>query len=563
MLSMFLSAVLLLQIGFFGTVYADEPTDRVRTFLEDNSVGGTVGLYLKEVDGPVLAGYNEGFVFEPASSIKALIHFHAMRQVQDGAIINGDTVTLSTQVPWFTDQTAGGCPLQTGPASDTLQNGLVAMMNPSDNRWTQALRDFFGDANIDATRQAFSMADTALLSIIGCGGNQMTLVDAGNMYETVATGYLDPSTRATAYNLMINPTGRLDAIIDTEAIGLGLSSDGLNDFKNIRFAAEKAGSSSDGVLQYRIVAGWTLLPFKDETCNVVNREYVYGTFIHGADSVTDAPAAWTISGELFREQIRSALETWAECEADLEIASFDASISPAQVLIGESFQVDLTKIITNNGPASSSDVDVTVASNAPGLIVDPINAGGIVADLELGELAEVNESFEITCDEHGTKGATFTNNIAPINKVDPDLSNNEAEVSVNVECVIPVQIDIHPGSSVNPINVNSKQGVIPVAILNTDVGEFGLPIAIDATMIDPLSVHFGPRDQLINVNPPGGATEFHNKGHVQSDQDMLLHFKASESGLISSDTEACIIGQINIGGVMYTLFGCDAIAVKP
>ncbi|MGI0014013.1 MAG: hypothetical protein ACREBU_11310, partial [Nitrososphaera sp.] len=93
MLYALLSTILLVQVGLPRAVYADEPTDRVRALLEDNSEGGTVGLYLKEVNGSVLAAYNEGFIFEPASAIKALIHFHAMRQVQDGAVINSEVVT--------------------------------------------------------------------------------------------------------------------------------------------------------------------------------------------------------------------------------------------------------------------------------------------------------------------------------------------------------------------------------------------------------------------------------------------------------------------------------------
>ena len=69
MLSSLLSAILLFQIGLPSKVYADEPTDRVRGLLEDNPEGGTAGLYLKEVNGPVLAEYNAGFIFEPASAI--------------------------------------------------------------------------------------------------------------------------------------------------------------------------------------------------------------------------------------------------------------------------------------------------------------------------------------------------------------------------------------------------------------------------------------------------------------------------------------------------------------
>jgi len=139
-MSWLLFLVALLSVALAApTAYADDPEDRVRQILEDGSTGGTVGVYLKEVNGAVIASHNESFIFESASTIKALIHFHAMRQVQDGAIIDGDVVTLATQVPWFTGpanysnspgpgQTS--CPDLMGAASDTLQNGLVAMMDP-------------------------------------------------------------------------------------------------------------------------------------------------------------------------------------------------------------------------------------------------------------------------------------------------------------------------------------------------------------------------------------------------------------------------------------------------
>jgi len=227
---------------------ADEPTDRVLQLLEDEATDGTVGLYLKEVNGAVLAAHNETFVFEPASTIKALIHFHAMKQVQDGTVIDGLPVTLDRQIPWFTDQT-GSCPDHTGAASDTLEVGLTAMMQPSDNRWTQAMRDFFGDANIDATRVALGMNDTGLNHApMGCAGaalanpNEMTLVDAGILYEEVATGFLVPPTRDDAYGIMLSDSGRINTIIDLEAVGLGLSASAISDFKAGRESAIKAGS---------------------------------------------------------------------------------------------------------------------------------------------------------------------------------------------------------------------------------------------------------------------------------------------------------------------------------
>ena len=187
---------------------------------------------------------------------------------------------------------------------------------------------------------------------------------------------------------------------------------------------------------------------------------------------------------------------------------------------------------------------------------------------------EVFEEFTLTCTEPGIQEVVFSNEIEPVDSTDPDLTNNDAEVSVQFDCVIPVQINIHPASDPNSINIVKRTGVIPVAILSTLAGEYGLPIDVDATMVDPLSVHFGPADVLFNVNPPGGATEFHNKGHIEDsfeldettqdgDLDMVLHFKAKQTELDETDTEGCVKGKIDIGGMLFTFFGCDDIRVPP
>jgi hypothetical protein len=72
--------------------------------------------------------------------------------------------------------------------------------------------------------------------------------------------------------------------------------------------------------------------------------------------------------------------------------------------------------------------------------------------------------------------------------------------------------------------------VISVAILTTDV--------FDATTVDPLSVQFGPN----------GATETHNRGHIEDangdgDDDLMLHFRTQETGIQCGDTSASLIGE--------------------
>lgn len=108
--------------------------------------------------------------------------------------------------------------------------------------------------------------------------------------------------------------------------------------------------------------------------------------------------------------------------------------------------------------------------------------------------------------------------------------------------VIPVDLDIKPGSDTNPVNLKSK-GVIPVAILGG--ADF------DVTDVDVDSLSFGP----------DGASEAHGEGHVEDVNDdgyddLVLHFDTQESGIAEGDTEAMLTGQ-TIGGV--AIEGVDSI----
>ncbi|MBM3925754.1 MAG: hypothetical protein FJ320_07155 [SAR202 cluster bacterium] len=437
------------------TASAADPEDRVRQILDDAATNGTVGVYLKEVNGSVIAANNESFIFEPASTIKALIHFHAMRQVQDGAVIDGDVVTLATQVPWFAGPAnynnspppGTSCPdVSTLPGTDTLQNGLQQMMGPSDNRWTQAMRDFFGDASINNTRDTFDMDDTALNHLIGCGANalanpnQLTLVDGGKMYESVATGFLDNANRASAFSLMTQDNGTFNGIIDTEAAGMSLSAASIASFKSQRQSANKAGSYtlSDG--ENRTVAGWAQVPWKDTvTCETEIQEYVYGAFIHKADSIDGGFMGIRPAGvELFREEIRAALESWAACEADLQITSTTMVDAPDEIPVNTPVQVTVRVAMRNNGPADVIDGKlVRVASASPDCQIAPEDASEIVPAMAQGNLVVVERNLIIECSQpsfHGFEIASEINSANP-NVVEPNLSNNDGVASLDLAVI--------------------------------------------------------------------------------------------------------------------------------
>lgn len=129
---------------------------------------------------------------------------------------------------------------------------------------------------------------------------------------------------------------------------------------------------------------------------------------------------------------------------------------------------------------------------------------------------------------------------------------------------LPVAMNAKPGSPENQINPRS---LIPVAMLTTLAGEYGLPEPFDATQIDVATVLFGPLALL----KAGGGTESHDRGHIEDaleldevtldgDLDLVLHFEAGASSLTETTAQVCIWG-ITVGGVWFE--ACDSIRVVP
>jgi uncharacterized repeat protein (TIGR01451 family) len=267
-------------------------------------------------------------------------------------------------------------------------------------------------------------------------------------------------------------------------------------------------------------------------------------------------------------------DTLVVAQADLEILSFELVDPPTQILVGEDVEIPLSKMITSRGPSAPIDVAVTQTGTAPAdSTVTPTVATSQEMALGLDEEREVLETFTVNCGGAGQHTFTFANEIQPLDPADtdPDQSDNLASVNLEVECVVPVAVNIKPGSYPNSINPNN-QGVIPLAVLTTMPGEYGLPLGFDATLINPLSVRFGPRDVVWAGT--GGAPEIHNRGHIEDsyeldeitrdgDLDMVLHFGTQASAIQPGDTEACVKGEWVDGGNVYQFFGCDSVRTVP
>ena len=275
-------------------------------------------------------------------------------------------------------------------------------------------------------------------------------------------------------------------------------------------------------------------------------------------TITNDATVENIAGlDLYQMNNIATVDVKVIASADLEILDYAIVDAPLQMMVGEPVTVTLRKTIINNGPSGPMDVTLSDITTAPpDSTITPGQINTVEYALGLEEQRVIGETFTIQCDGYSSHTFNFSGEIQPLNTedIDPDLSNNQAETILNVECVLPIAIDIIPGQ----INLNSN-GVVPVLALDNEAGEFGLPFAFDASTIDPLSVRFGPRDVIWEGT--GGASEAHGQGHGHG-LGMMLHFGIQETGLSVDDTEACLKGTwYDENGNPHTFFGCDTVVV--
>lgn len=121
----------------------------------------------------------------------------------------------------------------------------------------------------------------------------------------------------------------------------------------------------------------------------------------------------------------------------------------------------------------------------------------------------------------------------------------------NIRRVEPADIDIMPGSDLNPINTKSP-GVVPVALL----GKVGL----DVTSITQVAATFGttPASEAHDLSDPQILAQHLRQVDGDGVLDLVLHFSQKETGLTPADTEACLQVHTDVG----SFGGCDVVRVK-
>ena len=108
-------------------------TTRVGNLIRNGGIAGTEGLYLKQVNGPVLANLEDSAVFEPASSIKVVANLYAMTQVEKG------NIKLTAPITHYTNA-AESCPNPpVVSGTESLGTAIREMMWHSDNARTLRL----------------------------------------------------------------------------------------------------------------------------------------------------------------------------------------------------------------------------------------------------------------------------------------------------------------------------------------------------------------------------------------------------------------------------------------
>jgi hypothetical protein len=327
---------------------SNEITTRVGNLLRADNVGGVEGLYLKQVGGPVLAALEDGTVYEPASSIKVLIHLYALTQVQNG------NISLNTQVPHYTNG-PDSCP-QPPVVSGTepLQMALREMMWHSDNARTHELTDYFGDTNINAFAKSIGMTNTSINHIIGCGGpipDTMTQDDAATLYSGVANGsLLDENSVGTFYSLMAGKaefesegydfTGiwspEVAQLISEEAPS-GYTAAQEKTYQANMDLAYKAGGytiCSSSCVDDISLSGWFEIPFCAAGGTSYN-QYTFGIFIYDApDGTVPGDNFNNAKAELMREQLQAGLTSCLGKALDT-MSWTPASLTFAKLAVGK------------------------------------------------------------------------------------------------------------------------------------------------------------------------------------------------------------------------------------
>jgi beta-lactamase class A len=284
---------------------------------------GRFGFLLKPMGtGPAFELYAD-MPFEPASAIKVLVLFHALRSVEHGEADLIEPVRVLGRMH-------ASCPEEGGTRHVPLREALRAMMQDSDNAATHALRERFGDDAILATAVDLGLHNTILRHRIGCAEgldgayenpNQTTLRDLAMLYERLNSSALTETSRALAWQVMNTSTGHalpapLLHLVEQEASALPGTGRLVEPFLAQTRVSQKSGNYDWRVgeqeYHHECRAGLIWLPFKDARGEVRSTPHAVAAFVNDAsDGEAASLTATTLFWECLRTRIRDALRSWS------------------------------------------------------------------------------------------------------------------------------------------------------------------------------------------------------------------------------------------------------------
>jgi len=361
--------------------------------------GGTRGVYLQQVGGPVLAESKSTFPYEPASSIKPVIGLYAMEQVEHGH------ARLTDLVPKIDNADGpGDCPPAKIVGTEPLGTALGQMLQVSDNNRTRELMQYFGVTKLNAFAASLGLANTMFqtspsppgFNVIGCltygfdplpatvDGNTMTLADAAKLWSNIVSlpvPYASEFYQLAAGRDMQNSVGydftgvwpTMAAIAANEAPA-GLSALQLDSFEAHAGVSVKGGDyhvfdCPGGVCSeatWAIFAGVAEIPSCVGT-TVKHTNYVWGYFISdavGPEPAGSNPTAADVafnnaSGELLAAPIARGLKTWKQC-GPVTFPALHASARTVKSHLNVGVATTLAKLTDSDKTDIGQDLDGTI-----------------------------------------------------------------------------------------------------------------------------------------------------------------------------------------------------------
>lgn len=334
--------------------------------LMDPLTDAEYGFHLRRVGGSVLAELNAGFPAEIASTMKIV---HAVREVQrasiglegpaglDTVVLNGDTLN------------PGECPdgVSAGSTMEPIRQVLWRMLNNSDNNATLLIANRCGgNAALNSWLSTQGLGGITINHTIGClcfnAPNTAPARDICTIYERTATGqYFSAAWRDQLWAVMFGSntfgTQRFDPVISQEALAAGVNTTDIARFQSKFWYRFKDGGyactyTPSSTQRWGAVAGIVRLPFLTHDGSLDLREFTGMTFGHDGASIQVVYDSWA---ELFREQIREALDSWAAaCPGDI---SGDGTINGA----------DLGQLLSAWGTAGPGDLNLDGTVNGADL----------------------------------------------------------------------------------------------------------------------------------------------------------------------------------------------------